>query len=321
MTGSAPGGLGTPSTSDGLVPLDDEDMASGAPWPNWCHTARLDDTALAEAYEHSPAPQRACVKQCLALLHTLWGEDSEESTQSRVDKALGFAVTTRSTPAPWALFVVSADHNAPTRLAAALMPALLARVPYVAVLCVGSMPSAGTRLALELSGIQDIFCTDHASAAEGLLRELCPQDDPGAAAAESGSVALLHHGSLACIARTAEELQVPLWEEAAPPHIVDATGEAMDTAHHNTALGNDTRANETLVKLCHPDAFAPAQSPRCDAVFGTPAQETPHTLAAPLRVGKNLEGFWLHPSLTPAFFRRNRLHMTPHTGETPWAQT
>lgn len=317
MTANASGDLGE------HLPQADADMPSGAPWPGWCDDARLDDAALAEAYESTPAPQRACVKQCVALLHRLWGEDSEENTHCRVDKTLGFAATQRSAPAPWALFVVEDAYTAPTRLAAALMPALLARVPHVAVLCVGGMPSVGTRLALELVGIQDIFCVDHASAAEDFVRALCPTGDTasavGANTLESGSVALLHHGALASVGRTAQALRVPLWEEASPPSIVDATGETIP----GVTTSRGPQAKDSLVRFCHPDAFAHDEqgSPRCDAVFGTPATETPSTLAAPLRMAQGLEGFWLHHSLTPAFFRRHRLHMTPHTGDNTWAQT
>lgn len=307
---------------------------AGSPWPTWLQDIRLSDDALAEAYEQSPAAHRALVKQCLALLHALWGESCEEESTRRVDKARGFCATRQSRPAPWALFVVSAEYNAPTRLAAALMPALLARVPHVAVLCVGGMPSVGTRIALELAGIQDIFCPSTISEVEDCLHELVqntaspreadqPKGSPPPKASppkdSRGCVALLHHNAPPCsaltrVARTAKALHLPLWEEASAPCIMDATGQELVAVCHPDMNTSSTTGSTTKPPT---DTIAPPLS----AVFGLPAKETAQTRLAPLRIAQGLEGFWLHPTLEPSFFRRHSLCITPYTGEDPWART
>lgn len=287
---------------------------------------RLHDAALAEAYEQSAPEHRACIKHCLALQHALWGEDCEDATHTRADAARGFCMARRSRPAPWALFVVSPDYAAPTRLAAALMPALLARVPQVALLCVGGMPSVPVRLALELTGVQDIFClggtpgTERAGGTAGAGKSASAlARDPlemaacwlrGLAGLEAnasptpwplhdGCVALLHHGELDPLAQAARALSLPLWEENTAPRVLNAT-------------------RGPLVAFCHPDACsddtAHSNGP-CDAVFGVPDAESPHTLAAPLRVAESMEGFWLHNTLSPDFFRRHSTRMTPYTGD------
>ena len=248
-------------------------MCHAQDWPHWLEPCRLDDAALAEAYETAPAEHRALIKHCLALWHNLYGEDSERQSRARHDAALGFWVEECREPAPWAVVVITARYAAPTRLAAALMPAILARVPRLAVLCTNGTPSQAARLTLELAGVEDIFCTDEAARC---LQEL--------AATGQGSVALLHQGELGAVADVARALHLPLWEEQRPPSI------------HGLE-------SWSFARFCHPDARC--QAPH-DASLG------PDPQPAPLHLATGVQAFWQHPGLSKAFFRRTSLRLAPH---------
>ena len=51
---------------------------SSAGWPLWLDTCRVEDSALADAYDRTPMPYRAGIKQCLALCQSVYGESPED---------------------------------------------------------------------------------------------------------------------------------------------------------------------------------------------------------------------------------------------------
>ena len=265
---------------------------------------RLDDAALAEAYAAASPAQRACVKHCLALLHTLWGEGSDEDIFSRHHSAQGFAVRERSTALPWSMVALTPEYSAPTRLAAALMPAILAKVPRIWVFCVGGSPSLSARVTLELAGIEDIFVLPGEQQAADCVRTLYgtlkTEIRQGAVLLLPGPAEDAAEGApcppspLAALARFARAHELALWQEFTPPRLV-----------HNLSP-----SRQALLDWCHPDALPclPGQVPH--AVYGPlpAAHEFP---AADLTTGTGMEGFWKHAGLDPNFFRRRQLYLSP----------
>jgi hypothetical protein len=181
------------------------------------------------------------------------------------------------------------------------MPALLARVPLVPCVCTPGPARPELLCALELAGQAQIYSLS-APQSLGLVRH--PAAQPG-----QGRLALLHQGSLSVLRAAAEEANLPCWEERRAP-VLDIRGSEPDAA---------------LIRLAHPDAahaenaaqnIAPNIIP--DAVYcaGPEAGD----VQAPLVFLPGMEGCWLHPSLTPDFFRALSLAFSPahpDTGDCP----
>jgi len=263
--------------------------ASAPELPLWLTECLVSDGELAQAYE-SIAPQvLASCKHTLSVQHAFFGEapDFEEHSLARL--AHGFQARIRSRPADWALVLFDAQYASAPRLLAAVMPALLARVPLV--LCASTPGPARPDLlcALEFAGLEHLYALSAAQSME-LLHSLVSQ--PG-----QGRLALLHQGDLAALRAAADAAEVPCWEERRAP-VLRICGPEPDAA---------------LIALAHPDAVC-ADTPAPDALYcsGTPeAQRT----QAPLTLPPGMEGCWLHPSLTPDFFRARSLIFGPAPGK------
>jgi hypothetical protein len=175
--------------------------------------------------------------------------------------------------------IFDAEYASAPRLLAALMPALLARVPLV--LCASTPGPARPDLlcALELAGQEHIYALDAVDAAQSqnLLHALTAQ--PG-----QGRLVLLHRGALSALRATADAAEVPCWEERRAP-LLRLCGAEPDAA---------------LIRLAHPDAVS-ARDLAPDVLYcsGPDAVQT----QVPLILPPGMEGCWLHPSLTPDFFR------------------
>ena len=265
--------------------------------PPWLAGCLVSDSKLGQAYEDTPPKLRALCKHALAVLHAFFGEapDREERSLSRSAQGLYARACTR--PADWALVIVDADYVSAPRLLAALMPALLARVPLV--LCASTPGPARPELlcALELAGQEQIYVLDGSQSLD-LLRSLAPQ--PG-----EGRLVLLHRGALSSLRALAVDAELPCWEEQRAP-LLSICGPEPATA---------------LIDLAHPDArragdAAPNIAPDAAYCSGPDAVH----LQAPLILPPGMEGCWLHPSLTPDFFRVRALAFSlapghPDTGE------
>ena len=275
-----------------------QDQGAEAPspvcWPQWAEDARLDDALAAAAYEATPAHLRAAVKTGLALAHMHFGESTTCQRSEVRNTHLGFWRRAISHPAPWAVIAFTPAYAAAARLAAACMPALLGGVPLVGAVCVGGAPSGNALVTLELTGVEDAVVM----ASAGLCTPL-EETQPG-----PGRLVLLHRGELDGVAGAARALELPCYEERRSPVLCLPKPDAFDL-----------------------EALAFAQAEALDAALDTSLRLTPDaTYLAPVaalghcrerRTGPfpysgapaftpGCEGFWLHPGLTPDFFRVQR---------------
>lgn len=265
-------------------------------WPHSLVQCRLDDHALDQAYTATHAQQRACIKQTLAFTHAFWGQCPDTTTLHREDRAQGFCIRVQDSPRPWTIAIVSPAYAAPTRLASALMCAILAKVPHIALLCLGGMPSVPVRVALELTGVEDIFCpcftkTEETTALIHTIRAL----------PHTGAVLLFHTGAFTPLRESLRTEGIVVWEENTPP-----------TLH----IEADAPHNKDILGWCHPDA--PLQTATTDTIPHMPpdALYTTHESSgtAPLCLLPQTEGVWLHADLSPHTFRTRALHAAvyPH---------
>jgi len=263
--------------------------------PVWLAERLVSDSELARAYESASPELRALCKHTLAVQHAFFGEAPDWEEQTLLRNAHGFQTRICSRPADWALVVFDADYASAPRLLAALMPALLARVPLV--LCISTPDPARPELlcALELAGQEQIYVLDAPQSLE-LVRDLAAQ--PG-----QGRLVLLHQGSLSTLRTVAYDAGLPCWEERRAP-VLRICG---------------SKPNAALVRLAHPDA-ANAEGAAPDAVYCSGPDAAP--IQAPLLFPPGMEGCWLHLSLTPDFFRARAVafgpsRAYPETGELP----
>lgn len=312
-------------------------------WPDWLEACRIDDAALAEAYDHVSMPHRASLKQCMAFCQAVYGVAAEEQLCARADSGQGFWRSERSAPAPWTLAVITPEYDAPARLTAALMPAVLARVPRVALLCADGMPQQNIRTVLELTGVEDSFITT-AGQAEDLIRTLAA----ASAGSGAGRLLLLHHGALHPLRALAAELDIPCMEEAVPPclGLLAAADPSMAAAHTATAaeavpaapaspqlhstVGHNEHPHGTGVTLttlaeaadidldalafahgaagAHPHpVFCGGKPPRLDACLAAEHALAEAARLARLALGPGMEACWLHSALTRNFFRNTSM--------------
>lgn len=268
-------------------------------WPEACEALRLDDAVMGQAYESVQPSLRACLKTGIAFQYALHGEQPDQHLRYTCDSARGFTHCVKSQPAAWTVLFMGPDYASGPRLIAALMPALLARVPLVGVVCLGGLPSVTACASLELLGIEDIFCFADTDAAQHLLQQLA-----GVATAPAwGRALFLHKGELALLEYAARQLGFATWHESAAPRI---------------ALHKSSGCDLKTLQWCHPDVLhmpenengAENRACRQDAVFSAvqPLLTTAiQNQNAPLLLGAGMEGVWWHKHLEPAFFMEKQL--------------
>ena len=255
--------------------------------PPWLAGRLVSDSELAQAYEDTTPEVRGLCKHTLAMHHAFFGEAPDWEELSLTRSSCGLRTRTCARPADWTLVVFDAEYASAPRLLAALMPALLARVPLV--LCASTPGPTRPELlcALELAGQEQIYVLDAPQRIE-LMHYLAAQ--PG-----QGRLILLHRGMLSSLSAAGGEAGVPCWEERRPP-VLRIHGPEPDAA---------------LIQLAHPDAEG-AENAAPDALYCS-GPETAQGQTA-LVFSPGMEGCWLHPSLTPDFFRVRSLSFSLSPG-------
>ena len=301
----------------------------GASWPQWVEEARLNDGLAAQAYEDTPAQWRAAIKTGLALAHMHFGSDPGRMWDMRSDGHLGFWRRSESHAAPWAIVAFTPAYAAAARLAAACIPAILAGVPLIGAVCVGGQPHRSALVSLELSGVEDIFVLDSPG-----LHRLLEESRPG------GRLVLLHAGELAPTMELARSMGLPCWQEHHSPTLALVEAHPPLNGQNPADDGNridlealyfaQAEALDAAASVAAPSVTAPmstdgpsgattpiarhAQPP--DALYLTSGDQEQADLlhgkafstgGPGLTLTPGCEGFWLHPGLTPDFFRAHCL--------------
>lgn len=281
---------------DGVEENEAESREAAPQWPAQLEGFRVPDDVCAAAYEASLPQCRAAIKTGLALGMAHYEQERPSGghcRRERRDARLGYWQSSGRHPAPWAILAFSPSYAAAARLAAVALCAQLAEIPLLGAVCVGGIPSGPVLTALELCGVEDIFCMDPADLC-ALLEEL----------PAPGRLALLHAGELDGIAAAARVLALRTFEERGAPTLAVQRPELFD---------------EAVLRFCHGDAAVERAllpgAGRPEAIFTADASARVHSKVrdgGPFRSGAvplgrlslspGCEGLWLHADLSPDFF-------------------
>lgn len=262
-------------------------------WPQELEAWRVPDEVCESAYNNIPARFRQALKTGLAALFQYFGPSPAQAASSWMRPEQGLGMARLNMAASWTLLLAGPGQDAPARLAGAAILPRLAGVPSVAAIL--SSPDPGLLLALNLAGIDDIFCPPAPFFQEeacAILRHM--------AAIRYGSLFFLHDGGLAHLTRLASALGLAALEESREPELAIWDKSCFDRevlafcqgrAGERALLRHDPTSGNTCTR--QPDAAYASQNFMPDAA------------SPPLVILPGLEGLWLHPGANPDFFRRS----------------
>lgn len=242
--------------------------------PEDFEASRVPDSRFAKAYERTGDKGRALMKSCIAALFESsasrgWAADSV----SRLHHS-GLVRTQERHPRPWFAVVLGPDVRSPSMLAAALMPAIAARLPLVMAVRLGARGWPTPLLAaLELCGVEHAFAPapKELKSCFNFLRETQGE----------GGIACLGDAAFAKRVRAL----VPdgcAWAELNPPRAVGLLA-APDVSWDLDALGfclgetavDAHKDEESLAAAGHSVAYAPAgRAPEAATLVLEPGRET-----------------------------------------------
>jgi hypothetical protein len=282
--------------------MDASEADQASPWPEALEQGRVGDAAFAAAYIRVTDRQRAWIKTGLAALYAACGGPwpLREAREARLGHDL--RLIEDEIPLDFVLVACAAPFASPARLAAAVIPALCARVPEVAAVRLGSAWPAPLLTTLELCGVEAAFRLG-ARAFAGLGRDLAGRGRgavvllDGVATAPASSP-----GLLTLQARTAGRIGV-----FADPG-ADFDWEALAFAQPDlTVCVHGRPCPEGTPCLAVAGGLAEAAGLGYDAVYVAEAERDAGLEAAPLALSPGRETLWLWPGLSPRTFRRRRL--------------
>lgn len=289
-----------------MIPeTDTEDrLAPAAFWPEAMERGRLADAAFARAYARVPDRERSLLKTGIAAIYAACGGPLPPYRSQSAGLGHDLLFTRRDEPLDFAVVLCGPSFASPARLAAAVIPALCARVPEVAAVRVGGAWPAPLLTTLELCGVETA-CRVGPRALSGVLREL----------GERGRGAVVLLDGVSPPARdVGGSLRLLLAQISGRAGLVSGPDAGPDDAFDRDAL-----------RLAHPDmtfyvhggkdagdaSFAPApgglaEAAACGyaALYVAGDQLERACGAAPLVLGPGRETFWLWPQLAPDAFRR-----------------
>jgi hypothetical protein len=275
----------------------DDCIASGD-WPEIMERGRVTDAAFAAAYARVSDRHRAWIKTGLAAMYAACGGPMPVARREEASLGHDLRLTRRDVPLDFVLVLCGPAFASPMRLAAALVPALCARVSAVAAARVGGRWPCSLLTTLELCGVETA-CRIGVRALPGLWSALAGKGR-GAVVLLDGVTAPASVGGLHLLsARVAGRAGV--FPEAGAAF----DQEALAFAHPDMTFflhGDASPASAPFVAAT--GGLAEASGLGYDAVYAGDARlEAAHT-AAPLAMGPGRETFWLWPHLSPAEFRR-----------------
>lgn len=135
-----------------------EIVASPTPLERFDHR-RVSDAVFARAYARLGDARRALLKRAIARLYALHGAEPHHPATVAATLSGALSRVRRTRPRQRFVLVLEPQAASPALLLAALMPAIVRRIPYVAVL----RPRAGSPwpdaqlTALELCGVENVY--------------------------------------------------------------------------------------------------------------------------------------------------------------------
>ena len=275
---------------------------SAGQWPEVMEQGRVADEAFAAAYARTGDGRRAWIKTGLAAVYAAVGGPRPAACQRRDSLGHDLLLTTVDVPLDFVVVVCGRDFLSPARLVAAVVPALCARVPDVAVVRLGASWPGPLLTALELCGVE-MACRLGVRDLPGLLA--------GLPAKGRGAVVVL--GELALPPRLPFDLTVFSARIAGRagvfgPHEAGFDHEALAFAHPDMAfVRHGGPCPDLPAWTAGPGGLAEAAGCGYDAVYVAPQPGLSDLAAAPLVLGPGRETFWLWPQLPCEAFRVRRL--------------
>ena len=271
-------------------------------WPEAMEQGRVADDVFAAAYARTGDGRRAWIKTGLAAVYAAVGGPRPVWTQRHDSLGHDLLLTTEDLPLDFVVIVCGRDFLSPARLVAAVVPALCARVPDIAVVRLGASWPGPLLTALELCGVE-MACRLPARELPRLLAEL-----PG-----KGRGAVVVLGEIALPPR------LPLALAVHPARIAGRAGvfgpgetdfdlDALTFAHPDMAfVRHDGPCPDLPAWTAGQGGLADAADYGYDAVYVAPQPGFSDLPAAPLVLGPGRETFWLWPHLPCEAFRVRRL--------------
>lgn len=303
--------------------MDATDTLPAGPWPPVLEAGRLDDAAFAAAYARVGDRQRAWIKTGLAALYAACGGPAPLAAGREACLGHDVRLWQRETPLDFVLVACAAPFASPARLAAAVLPALCARVPEVAAVRVGGAWPKPLLTTLELCGVESAFRLSRRDFA-GLGPVLAARGRTGSARGRTESArgrteSARGFGALVLLDGLAAPRELP--PEVVP--LCARTGGKVGVFPEDGAAFDWEAlafAQPDLTKCVHggacPDreGFVPAAGTLAEAVdlgyaavYAAESRREAGLVAAPLVLGPGRETLWIWPGITPGTFRRRRV--------------
>lgn len=272
-------------------------------FPGWVEDKFVPDAVFGAAYDMQTAEERAYLKTAIARTAAAYGGPDVPATSGVRVMRQGFCLQERVRPADWALIMWDGAYAGPTRVLAAILPAMLAGVPHI--LACRVMPQPGT--ASEAAFSPSILAALELAGQE-LVAELTPEEaltlvTECSANRERGRVVLLGESDyLVPVGREAARCGVPLRRLAHPVRIgIDASSVPQEFAEPPYGV----------LQPLHPDAhFIPLNGPGegglC-TVLASDEAAFAHMAHTPLVLTPGHEACWVWPDLCMDFFRMKSL--------------
>ncbi len=263
---------------------------------------RVADAAFAAAYARVSDRHRSLIKTGLAGVYAACGGPMPVNRRESVGLGHDLGLTRLDAPLDFAVVVCGRSFASPARLAAAVIPALCARVPEVAAVRVGNRWPRPLLVALELCGVETA-CQVGSRSLPGLWDAL--------AARGHGAVVFLDGVSppadVAGLRLFSARVRGRAGIFPGPDAAFDR--EALAFAHPDLAFGVHGAADAPAEGpfQAAPGSLAAAGGLGYDAVYVGRDRLEQALDVAPLVLGPGRETFWLWPGLSPEAFRRRRV--------------